>query len=577
MFLFANGQLRTNNANCVSGSATDNGSATVTACTRRCIDETSGVDASCVNRADFSEEDLPLNGVTVVASSSYEATPWSKAFAVDGLESADLQNGAYGYSSEPQSPGQHFNHTETLELDLPTIQVFDTVILYPRNDPGFVGAGFPIDFKIQVWNGSTWLDRVTKTAYPMPIAWPQTFTWGFSDATDKVRLYATNLRQVASDGYLLQLGEMEVYANSPGPSGLPTLTMDWTMLFDNSQQVSTQFSNSTEIDDAATYYRTFGLVNKNVCVRRVGGVYCAASNGNQTTPTLLTAQQLTSEYSDALGWYPDDVGSTVSGVWNPTTSTTIACGRGFYGAFCTSGSTSSFSTGAGWAAGPYYYDSIRYVDVTGDSKPDICGRGIYGIECAINQGSSFGTSTFWSTEFTDAELWNTAGTGDTVQFGDVDGDGRADICGRGDYGVECAVGTNAAFVNDRAWSFDSDRRTNIFFDGSYASDVDREFSNADPVVNWKSSTAYYATLRLVDVNRDGFADLCGRGPAGIYCSFSTGRGFDRRRLVNPLEFTDSSWSAPSSGATISYGDLDGDLRVDICGRGASGVVCAEGY
>lgn len=38
----------------------------------------------------------------------------------------------------------------------------------------------------------------------------QAFTWGFSDTTDKIRIYATNLRQVGSDGYMMKLAEVKV-------------------------------------------------------------------------------------------------------------------------------------------------------------------------------------------------------------------------------------------------------------------------------------------------------------------------------------------------------------------------------
>ncbi len=73
-----------------------------------------------------------------------------------------------------------------------------------------VGDGFPLDFTIEVWDGTTWLTRVSRTSYPMP-ATGQAFTWGFSDRTDRIRIRATRLRQVGADGYLLQFAEVGIY------------------------------------------------------------------------------------------------------------------------------------------------------------------------------------------------------------------------------------------------------------------------------------------------------------------------------------------------------------------------------
>lgn len=367
------------------------------------------------------------------------------------------------------------------------------------------------------------------------------------------------------------------------PSGKPRAMDDWTLLFDAASLVSTEFSDAAEVDGASTYYRTFGIANRNVCVRRSNGVYCASHNGTR----MLPAQQLTTEYSDSLGWYPDARGSTVSAVWDPVLQQTVACGRGIYGAFCSSGSSGNFSDADGWAAASYYYNSIRYVDVTGDGRPDMCGRGYWGIYCAENLGSSFAQALYWSSNFAATQGWNAIGTGDAIQYGDVNGDGRVDVCGRGDYGIECALNAGgncasqqgACFTKYHPWSFDADRRTAAPNMTIY---VSRDFSNADPsdfgTISWKSSAAYYASIKLVDINRDGFADVCGRGPSGLYCAFSVGNSFDRKRLVLREDFTDSlGWGVPNKGATISFGDLDGDSRVDVCGRGYWGVVCAEGY
>ena len=144
-------------------------------------------------------------GAIVTTSSSVENYGWFKTKVNDGERNS--VSGARGYSSQL---GQLTNHTEWVEINFGAIKTFSKVVLYSRNDSGMVGEGFPIDFKIQVWNGTAWLDRVVMTGYAKPGSAGQQFTWGSWDTTNKIRIYATNLRTVGSDGYLLQFAEIEV-------------------------------------------------------------------------------------------------------------------------------------------------------------------------------------------------------------------------------------------------------------------------------------------------------------------------------------------------------------------------------
>jgi hypothetical protein len=358
----------------------------------------------------------------------------------------------------------------------------------------------------------------------------------------------------------------------PRPGGTPDAFENWTILFDTPTLRSTQFSDASGVGSTPAYYRTFGIATGNVCNRVWNGVWCWQNATNQMV-------QITPGFDDNGGWLAPENGSTVAAVVDrPTTApTTIACGRGYYGAGCTTGSTASFNTGAGWASAPYYYNSIRYVDVTGDDRPDICGRGYYGIECALNLGTSFTNAVAWTSEFSAATYWNAEGLGDTIQYGDIDGDRKTDVCGRGDYGIDCALGTGSSFMNYHPWSFDNDRRMG----NASTFGIQRDFRNYDTsafgTIPWRDSVAYYGSIKLVDINRDGFADVCGRGGSGIYCAFSVGNGFEPKRLVLGEDFLDPGWQTPDKGSTITFGDLDGDQRVDVCGRSYWGIVCGEGY
>jgi hypothetical protein len=304
---------------------------------------------------------------------------------------------------------------------------------------------------------------------------------------------------------------------------------------------------------------------------------CAAYTVSGGKPTLAPGTYLSSAFPDSDGWANDPDGSTVRAFVEAGSA--IACGRGFYGVSCTSGlSTSDYSDAQGWAQGVWFYGSIRYVDINGDSHHDICGRGYYGISCALAGSSGFAPATLWTTAYSAADGWDASPYGEAIQYGDISGDGLPDVCGRSIYGMECASNSLPAatvFNHGHNWSADADR---TFPRNIAGPTVPWEFSDLDPLINWPSQTSYYRTIQLVDINHDGFADVCGRGPDGIYCALSTGTGFEPRRNVLPFDFTDSlGWQADNAGSTISFGDLDGGPRMWICGRGYFGVLCAKGY
>jgi len=145
-------------------------------------------------------------GATVTVSSAYQDSGWSAARAVDGSENS-VPGGSMGFTSQL---GIITDHTEWIALQLPARTTFSKIVLFPRNDRGNSGKGFPIDFKLQVWDGASWLDRVTRTNYPSPDGAGQVFSWGFSDTTDRIRVFATKLGTDGINGRLLQLAEIEV-------------------------------------------------------------------------------------------------------------------------------------------------------------------------------------------------------------------------------------------------------------------------------------------------------------------------------------------------------------------------------
>jgi peptidoglycan/xylan/chitin deacetylase (PgdA/CDA1 family) len=88
----------------------------------------------------------------------------------------------------------------------------------------------------------------------------------------------------------------------------------------------------------------------------------------------------------------------------------------------------------GWAVDP---ESVQRGDINGDGRADVCGRGREGIVCALSNGRSFLSATLWQGGMSDARGHGPLGA--TLQLADVNGDGRADLCGRGPEGWVCGM------------------------------------------------------------------------------------------------------------------------------------------
>ena len=169
--------------------------------------------------------------------------------------------------------------------------------------------------------------------------------------------------------------------------------------------------------------------------------------------------------------------------------------------------SSYFGDADGYASDVSYYGSIRLGDVDGDGKADVCGRGSAGVWCALSQGQgSFGPpvlvpfgSQMPMPMFTDDQGWKAREYGATLELADIDGDGKADVCARGPDGVMCVRSTSTpgspSFGTSALWS--------------------AALSDAE---GWAAAASYYGSIRLGDVDGDGKADLCARGITGLWCA-----------------------------------------------------------
>ncbi|HEY0986557.1 MAG TPA: FG-GAP-like repeat-containing protein [Kofleriaceae bacterium] len=296
-----------------------------------------------------------------------------------------------------------------------------------------------------------------------------------------------------------------------------------------------------------------------VCGRGADGVWCALATATSFGPVT----RWDPDFSDANGWASPEYYSTIRFPDVNGDHRADICGRGADGVWCAMSVGIGFATTQRWlngftdvsgvGASASYYSTIQFPDLNHDGKADICGRGADGVWCALSTGTSFAAPTRWTTKFGDGDGW-AAGPEywSTIRFPDVNGDGKADICGRGADGMHCALSNGTSFGATSSWA-----------------------STVSDSAGW-AAPEYYHTLRFVDINGDGKADLCGRSALGLRCAMSSGTGFGSFPVLVPEVSDANGWAAsPAYYGTFMFGDIDADGRVDVCARGGNGVWCAR--
>ena len=288
------------------------------------------------------------------------------------------------------------------------------------------------------------------------------------------------------------------------------------------------------------------------------------------TPTAATTAQWTSYFSDQT-WSALDKADTIHLADVDGDGVKDICGRSATGVFCALSTKSSFEPATQWDTSfsdangwnnVVYADTIQFSDVNGDGMADLCGRGYTGVFCALSTGAGFNPPTLWSAagsgDFSDAAGWGSINYAGSIRLGDINGDKLADVCGRSAFGVLCALSTGTAFAAATPW------------DGNFT-----DTPSATNSVGWYP-VQYGGTLQLGDIDGDGKADICGRSVGGMYCALSNGvNGFVNDALALDSFSDNNGWDGAQYYSTIRLGDVDGDGKWDICGRGGAGVYCAS--
>jgi hypothetical protein len=188
----------------------------------------------------------------------------------------------------------------------------------------------------------------------------------------------------------------------------------------------------------------------------------------------------------------------------------------------------------------------RTSDVDGDGRADVCGRGASGVWCHLSEGDSWGDKGA-VLGLADAAGWDDPSNWGTLRMGDIDGDGRADLCGRSNAAVDCWKSDGASLVTPvtgPGWSDES---------------------------GW-GGFEFHSTIRLMDIDADGKDDICARAAKGIVCHKSTGSAFGPQ-LDGPAWSNGAGLNEPRYYGTLRAGDVDGDRRMDLCMRTTEAMEC----
>lgn len=140
----------------------------------------------------------------------------------------------------------------------------------------------------------------------------------------------------------------------------------------------------------------------------------------------------------AVVW-PAELDGDQKADWCTATDNGVACAVQAENELTTDGATWSYSAGGVVEAVPTTTATIALGDIDGDGRADLCKLNVDRVVCARSQGRAFGPSTTLA-------ILPSESPGNALLLGDLDGDGRADACVDAGTAIICAVASGAAIA-----------------------------------------------------------------------------------------------------------------------------------
>ena len=232
-----------------------------------------------------------------------------------------------------------------------------------------------------------------------------------------------------------------------------------------------------------------------------------------------------------------------------------------------------FKSSAGWD-GPSYYSTIQFGNIDGQPGEELLARGYDGMVVWRYESGSGKWRNLSPAKgerpFSNGDGWEHEMYYSTIQLADVNGDGAAELHGRGAYGMHTfRLSLTTDENGEPVVKFTNLTRT--------YPETPQPFSNA---ANWDQAQ-YYRSIQLADVDADNLgAELLGRGTWGMFIfrwdeahrSWWQDPDEHKDALLEKVPRLDNTpWADPSHYATLQTGDVDGIGVAELVGRGPSGI------